>query len=153
MKLAEALAERAEAQRRYFQLKERLSLVARVQEGEEPDENPVELLAEAEQLMDRLTWLIRRINATNTATAFDGENTLTDAIARRDAAFARRDLYADLAKAASTRQDRYSRSEIRYVSSMSVVELRKKMDEAAKEYRQWDTAIQQLNWSTDLIER
>lgn len=73
MKLAEALAERAEAQRRYFQLKERLSLVARVQEGEEPDEDPAELLAEAEQLMDRLTWLIRRINATNMATAFDEE--------------------------------------------------------------------------------
>ncbi|MBC3185970.1 DIP1984 family protein [Corynebacterium sp. zg-331] len=153
MKLAEALAERAEAQRRFFQLKERLSLVARVQEGEEPDEDPTELLAEAEQLLARLTWLIRRINATNTVTAFDEEHTLTDAIARRDAARVRRELYADLAQAASARQDRYSRSEIRYVASMNVAQLRVKMDEAAKEYRQWDTAIQQLNWSTDLRER
>lgn len=152
MKLAEALAERAEAQRRYAQLKERLSLVARVQEGERPDEDPVELLAEAEGLLDRITWLIRRINATNTATAFDERNTLTDAIAQRDAALSRRALYSDLARAASTRQDRYTRSEIRYVASVSVVDLQRKADAAAKEYRRWDTAIQQLNWNTELIE-
>lgn len=152
MKLAEALAERAEAQRRYAQLKERLSLVARVQEGEHPDEDPTELLAQAEHLLDRITWLIRSINATNTATAFDDRNTLTDAIAQRDAALERRALYANQARAASTRQDRYSHSEIRYVASLPVSDLQRKADAAAKEYRQWDTAIQQLNWNTELME-
>ncbi|KQB87467.1 DIP1984 family protein [Corynebacterium lowii] len=152
MKLAEALAERAEAQRRYAQLRERLRLVARVQEGEEPGEDPAALLAEAEHLLERITWLVRRINATNMATPFDKEHTLTDAIALRDEAKERRTLYADLAKAASTRQDRYSRSEIRYVASVNVAEMRALMDTAAKEYRQWDTGIQQVNWSTDLIE-
>jgi hypothetical protein len=36
MKLAEALAERADAQRRLAQLKQRVMLSARFQEGEEP---------------------------------------------------------------------------------------------------------------------
>jgi hypothetical protein len=40
VKLAEALAERADAQRRLAQLKQRVMLSARFQEGEEPPEDP-----------------------------------------------------------------------------------------------------------------
>lgn len=46
--LAEALSERAEAQARLESLRERLMSVARVQEGDVPDEDPAVLLAEAE---------------------------------------------------------------------------------------------------------
>lgn len=52
MLLAEALAERAEAQRRYEQLMQRLLRVVRVQEGDEPVEDPKELLTTANAIID-----------------------------------------------------------------------------------------------------
>jgi len=44
MKLAEALNNRADLKKRLFQLKERLLRNSKVQEGEEPSENPEDLL-------------------------------------------------------------------------------------------------------------
>ncbi|WP_336619956.1 DIP1984 family protein [Pauljensenia sp. UMB1177] len=59
-------------------------------------------------------------------------------------------LLAETADAASTRQDVYSRSEVRYASSVDVPKLRAQAEEAAKKYRLLDTKIQQLNWLTEL---
>ncbi|EDP41374.1 hypothetical protein MGL_4272 [Malassezia globosa CBS 7966] len=58
MLLAEALAERAKAQRRYEQLMQRLLRVVRVQEGNQPVEEPNELLVSANGILDRMDWLI-----------------------------------------------------------------------------------------------
>ena len=44
MLLAEALAERAQAQERLNSLSDRLAATVRIQEGDEPDENPTDLL-------------------------------------------------------------------------------------------------------------
>ncbi|WBT08416.1 DIP1984 family protein [Corynebacterium sp. SCR221107] len=150
MLLAEALAERAEAQNRLKKLTERLAAVSRVQEGDTPEENPEELLAEAEALFGHIESLIRRINATNLATAFDEQRTLTDAIAQRDSALLKRRFYTQLADSSSARRDRYTRNEIRYVTTLPVAQLRAKADEASKQYRLLDTRIQRLNWLTEL---
>ena len=75
MLLAEALAERAEAQRRYEQLMQRLLRVVRVQEGDQPVEDPEELLVSANGILDRMDWLIRCVNKTNTQTMFDDKHT------------------------------------------------------------------------------
>ncbi|WFD37061.1 uncharacterized protein MJAP1_000002 [Malassezia japonica] len=151
MKLAEALAERAEAQRQYEQLQQRILRVARVQEGDEPAEDPEELLTEANKVLDRLDLLIRRINKTNTETKFDEKYSLTDAIAFRDMALKRRKLYSDLATKASTSQDRYTRTEVRYISTVKVKDMQARVDQLAKEYRELDTKIQRLNWEADLL--
>ena len=150
MLLSEALAERAEISNRLTQLKARLHTVARIQEGDQPDEDPHTLIKESDALRARAEKLIRAINATNTATPFDGGN-LTDALAHRDYLLASRRFYTDLADAASARQDRYSSSEIKYVATVNVAELRKRADAFSKEYRELDTRIQQLNWQTDLV--
>ncbi|MBR5882837.1 MAG: DIP1984 family protein, partial [Mailhella sp.] len=68
MKLAEALKERADIQTRMAQLRLRLSLNARVQEGEKPSEDPEELIRELDALVSRLEELITRINLTNAET-------------------------------------------------------------------------------------
>ena len=151
MKLAEALAERAEAQRQYEQLQQRILRVARVQEGDEPAEDPEELLTEANKVLDRLDLLIRRINKTNTETKFDEKYSLTDAIAFRDMALKRRKLYSDLATRASTSQDRYTRTEVRYISTVKVKDMQARVDQLAKEYREPDTKIQRLTWEADLL--
>ena len=53
MKLAEALMERADVQRRMEQLDDRLRASARTQEGEKPPEAPAALLAELDALAAR----------------------------------------------------------------------------------------------------
>ncbi|WFD03049.1 hypothetical protein MOBT1_001738 [Malassezia obtusa] len=151
MFLAEALAERAEAQRRYEQLLQRLLRVVRIQEGDQAPEDPTELITEANKILDRLDELIRRINKTNTETKFDEKYSLTDAIAFRDMALKRRKLYSDLATKASTSQDRYTRSEVKYVSTVNVREMQKRVDQLAGDYRKLDTRIQKLNWEVELL--
>ncbi|MBS2548214.1 DIP1984 family protein [Catenulispora sp. NL8] len=67
MKLAEALALRADAARRIEQLKARIVANARYQEGEEPSEDAAALLSETGAVLDEFESLVRRINRTNAA--------------------------------------------------------------------------------------
>ena len=150
MLLAEALAERAEAQERLNSLHERLLTVVRVQEGDTPDEDPQELLRELDGVAGRIDELVQAINATNIATAFDEKMNLMEALALRDGLLRKRRIYHDLAQRAGTRSDRYSRTEIKFVSTIPVADLRKRVDDLSKQYRELDTRIQQLNWNTEL---
>jgi hypothetical protein len=70
MKLAEALSLRAVCQKRFEQLKARLGRNAKVQEGDQPAEDPRELLAESERVAAELADLVKHINRTNSATLF-----------------------------------------------------------------------------------
>jgi hypothetical protein len=151
MKLAEALAERSDCQNRIEEMKKRLVRCARVQEGDQPAEDTTELLAESERIFARLLELVSAINRTNSKTAFDNERSISDAIAERDAAGKRRDFLTGIAEAASTRQDRYSKSEVRFVATVSVGKLQTEVDQLAKSYRELDTRLQELNWKTELI--
>ena len=150
MKLAEALAERSDCQNRLEDLKKRMVRSARVQEGEQPEEDSAELLSEAERLFARLLELISAINRTNAKTAFDDRQTISDAIARRDVTGKKRDFMAGIADAASTRQDRYSKSEVKFVATLSVSQIQKQVDQLSKEFRELDTRLQELNWQTEL---
>ena len=151
MKLAEALAERSDCQNRIEELKKRLVRSARVQEGDQPAEDTTELLTEAERTFARLLELVSAVNRTNSKTAFDNERSISDAIADRDVVGKRRDFLAGIAEAASTRQDRYSKSEVRFVATVSVGELQNEVDQLARQYRELDTRLQELNWKTELI--
>ena len=152
MKLAEALLLRADCQKRMEQLKSRLIGSAKLQEGEVPPENPQKLLAEVEAVADQLMDLIRRINRTNSTTTFVEGSTLADALAERDVLLLRRGIYNDLATFASVRQDRITRSEVKYIATVDVAETRKRADELAKNYRELDARIQELNWKTELVD-
>jgi hypothetical protein len=152
MKLAEALILRADCKKRLEQLKARVIRNARVQEGDAPAEEPQGLLAEVERVARELAELIKRINRTNSATAFGDGLNLSDALAERDALGLRHRLYSDLAQAASISQDRYSRSEVKYVSAVSVADAQKRADDLAREYRSLDARIQELNWKAELSE-
>lgn len=125
MKLAEALAERSDCQNRIAEVNKRLARSARVQEGEQPPEDPVALLAELDRLYARLLELVQAINRTNARTQLDGRVNISDAIAERDLAGKKRDHLAALAEAASTRQDRYSKSEVKFVSTLPIADLQK----------------------------
>ena len=150
MKLSEALIRRADAQKRVEHLRQRLSSSARTQEDEAPPENPTELIEELERTLDELTDLIKRINRTNAVTSYDEGMTLTDALAERDRLNLHRAVLGNLVNAAVTPQHRYVRSDIKYFRTINVSDVQKQMDDLAKQYRELDTRIQEINWSTDL---
>ena len=151
MKIAEAIALRADLQKRLEQLKQRLVKNARIQEGDAPEEDPVELQSELERSARELTLLIQRINRTNAASQF-GAGTLADALAERDVLKLRYNAYRELANAASTSQARMTRSEVKFISTVGVAATQRKADDLAKEYRQLDTRIQEADWLTILLE-
>ncbi len=152
MKLAEALVLRADLQKRLNQLRARLTQSAVVQEGEQPPENPQELLAELDQMLTQLQNLIVRINRTNLQATLSDGTTLTDALAQRDTLALHHSIISGLADAASNRVERYGRSEIRKLSTVDVASLRRQMDELARQRRELDMTIQAANWATDVLE-
>jgi len=154
MKLAEALALRADASRRAEQLRSRITGSARYQEGEEPAEDAEALLTEAGAVLDELESLIRRINRTNSATPVGG-GTLTDALARRDILRLRHSVVTSAAEAAAgdgQRGFRQLRSELKMIPALPVAELRGQADDLARQLREVDTLIQRTNWEADLLD-
>lgn len=151
MKLAEALILRADLQKRLAQIKSRLYNNVLVQEGELPSEDPESLLREFKSSQDELTNIIKRINKTNNITPFNDDMMLSDALVERDALLEKRSLFSNAANQASEKQDRYSKTEIKYISTIDIKEFQKEIDRLSKEYRKFDTKIQGLNWNVDLI--
>ncbi|WP_203822390.1 DIP1984 family protein [Paractinoplanes ferrugineus] len=154
MKLAEALALRADASRRAEQLRSRVAGSARYQEGETPAEDAAALLAEAGEVLDQLESLIRRINRTNAATDV-GDGTLTDALARRDVLRLRHGVVTSAADAAAgdgQRGFRQLRSELKMIPALPVADLRRQADDLARQLREVDTLIQRTNWEADLLD-
>lgn len=151
MKLAQALAERADLQKRIAQLRARLLRNAKVQEGETPAEQPEALFDELDALVAQLEGLITRINATNAATLENGE-TLTALLARRDCLALKAAATRDFLDEASALVTRGTVGEIRIHSTVQVAALQKKADALSKQLRELDMRIQSLNWTVELTE-
>ena len=151
MKIAEALILRADIQKRIAQLRTRLNNNAKVQENEEPAENPELLLTELENLISQLNDLIVKINRTNTLSKIDGIS-LVELIAKKDTLSQKAGILREFIEIASQKVNLYSTTEIKVFSTVNVSELQKKMDKLSKEIRETDTKLQQANWTIDLVE-
>jgi hypothetical protein len=75
---------------------------------------------------------------------------MRDALAHRDVLGLRRTILVEAAQHASMRQDRYSRSEIRFVTPLDVTALHRGADDLAREHRELDAKIQARNWDTEI---
>ena len=150
MKLAVALSGRSDLQRRIAELGVRLENNARVQEGEKPAEDPKALIDEMDNCLDELRDLVARINLTNSKTV-SGNESITEMLAHRDALSTRVKIMRSFLDKASHLTDRYSRSEIKVVSTVDVAEMRKTVDADAKALRMLDEKLQELNWTTELL--
>ena len=151
MKLAEALQERADLNRKIEELRRRLGNCILVQEGEEPPEDPAALLDELDGACARLEKLISGINLTNSRTSVNGE-TLTELIARKDTLLLKLSAWRDLVYTAGQSASRARGTEIRVRAALKASELQKKVDQMAKEARLVDNLLQETNWKTELIE-
>ena len=151
MKLAEALILRADLQKRIDQLRVRLNNNAKVQENDEPSENPEELLNELDNNINQLKILIKQINKTNCVTVSNGQ-TLADLIAERDTLTLKSNILRGFLNIAGQKVNLYSTTEIKIMSTVDVPALQKEFDLLSKKIRETDTELQQANWLTELIE-
>lgn len=154
MLLAEALRERADAQRKFATLRERIADAARYTEGEEPAEDAAALVVEAESVVDRLAELILLINRSNLQAALQDGRSLTAALAERDALRARFTLYKAAADAAAGLRGlfRSGRQELRTFAALDVTDLRRKADDVARQIRELDIAIEQVNFASEVAD-
>ena len=151
MKLAEALQERADLNRKIEELRRRLGNCVLVQEGEEPAEDPALLLRELNAALDRLETLMAQINLTNSRTRVEGM-TLTELIAKKDALLLRLSAYRDLVYIAGQSTSRARGTEIKVRAVLKASDLQKEADALAKEARRIDNFLQETNWKTNLKE-
>lgn len=151
MKLAEALQERADLNRRIEQLRSRLSNNVVMQEGVKPVEPPEALLTELDAALQRLETLIIAINRTNMAASVDGAP-LSDALARRDVLKTRIGILRDAVSQASCIARRSRGDEIRQLPAVDVRALQRQADDLSRDFRLLDNRIQAANWATELIE-
>lgn len=157
MKLAEALLLRADRNRTLEQLKQRIQVSARYQEGEDPPEDARELVLMTSSVLDELEGLIRNINRTNSSTVMADGRTVTDALAERDVLRLRYSVLKVSADAASGTQQqvgymRATRSELKLMSDLDVKNLRQQASDVARRVRELDARIQEVNWTAELQE-
>ena len=150
MKLANALSQRSELQTRIRQLEVRLNNNAQVQEGEQPAEDPMELLKELEADYARMEGLVS-INRTNKSTRLEDGATLSDLLAKRDCLKGKLSALRGFLDNASALIRRHSVSEIKVKSTVNVRELQKQVDGLSKDLRQLEETIQEKNWTTELV--
>lgn len=150
MKLAQALTLRKDLQVRMNQLASRLSDNAKVQEGQVPNEDPYTLLNELDACYQEYVAIIKRVNLTNTETIV-GDRRLGDMVVERDALIKLVAMKRRFLAEASSLVNRYSKTEIVIKSTVNVAQLQAEIDTMAREIRDRDTQIQELNWTTELL--
>lgn len=151
MKLAEALGRRAALEQKINELKTRLQDNVSVQEGDEPFEDPKELISELNAALRELHKMVLNINITNSQTVNEGRS-ITDMLAERDMLKKKTRILSDTLSSIVNRDSRYSRSEIKYVATVDPAEFRRFFDEASSQLRRLDLKIQAIGWNTELIE-
>ena len=152
MKLATALSRRKELQTHIHELEDRLMNNAQVQEGEEPAEDPRELLGELAADHQELERLISAINRTNDRTSAGEGRSLSDLLAERDCRRGHLAVLRNFLDSASATVSRRTVGEIRIRSSVNVRELQRDVDAQAKALRELEERVQELNWTTELLE-
>ena len=150
MKLAEALSLRKDLETRISRIKDRLENVARIQDGDQPAEDPQELMGELDRCLDQLEQLIFNINVTNMRVVTDDGRSMTKLLAERDVLKKRIDVLRNTFNEA-TNSRRY-RGEIRFYTAIEVKPLRQQLDKYSQQYRQLDMKIQKLNFAKDLVD-
>ena len=151
MKLAEALAARSDLQTKIAEMERRLNRCVQVQVGDNPPEDPEELLSGIRQSFAELQRLISAIDKTNAATFIEGKS-IASWLSEKSTVKLRQELLLRILERASVSQMRHSKSEIRFVSTIKAAKLQKEADDLAMAYRSIDLLIQASNWKTELLE-
>lgn len=150
MKIAEALNERAILKKKISEIKKRILMSAKSQEGDTPSELPKDLLSEYQICLMNYETLVKAINKANSSTIIPSHGvTLADMLASRDTSLRMSGVISDLCNEASDRVSRYG-SSVKVVSNVDIPGLRKTQEAYIKQAQELNTIIQATNWSTDI---
>lgn len=152
MKLAEALLERSETQKRILDLQRRLQENAVVQQDDPPLEDPAVLYAELLKQYEALANWNRRINLTNNNTTFDGNLKICDALALRELLDKQIRELESVASHFVIKSNRYSKTEIKNVVTMNPKPIRDQVEKLRVERKGLDLKLKALNWNIELAE-
>ncbi|MDR1978971.1 MAG: DIP1984 family protein [Synergistaceae bacterium] len=150
MKLAEALLQRSEYQKKIENLQSRILVNIKVQDNDKPLEDPNVLIKEAFDLITRLGALINKINSRNNAVLLPNEKTISEAIVERDMLMKQRNLLTAITGKAQEKDHRLTHAEVKMNVVISQSETQRQIDELSQKFRELDTQIQGINWTTDL---
>ncbi|WP_020566956.1 DIP1984 family protein [Neolewinella persica] len=148
MKLAEALLLRADLQRKITQLTSRITPVLIVRRNNKPQEDPIKLLAQLRESVTKLQGIIVKINRTNVATQLADGRTLMEGLAQRDALKTLQTHLRTIRQAATIHGSSYSDME----TTVSIKNLQIEIEQTGRSFREIDSQIQGLNWTTELLE-
>ena len=101
-------------------------------------------------------WLRTRLEVHEDAKRLFGRKTCTPLLIL--SALPRRFLFVLLDELAVVDLDegpiheRYSRSEVKFKSTVSVSEMQSQVDALSREYRELDSRVQEANWSIELVD-
>ena len=152
MKLAEALSIRKDIEMRISKLKRLLENTVKVQEGDEPTEDPEVLMEELDGCLGQLEHYIYCINVTNTCIKDENGKTMTLLLAERDVLRKRIDVLQNTFNQVSELSNRFGRNEIKNVITIDAKGLRRELNKYSQQYRELDMKIQILNFTHELVE-
>lgn len=151
MKLAEALLLRSDQQKKLASLKQRINTNVLVQEGDEPSEDPKELIQQAFQLSQELQKLIGQIHYTNAIAKLSDDRLMLDVLRQRDDLIEKHKILIQAIEN-SDQRNRYSAREIKWTTLIPVASLQRQADDISVKIRDLNIQIQAANWQIDLIE-
>lgn len=150
MKLAEALLLRTDIQKKLASLQARAQKYTVVQEGERPAEDPNEILKQVATIAGDLYRLVFAINSTNLQSRIASGESITEALAKRDSLALYHRILVGVVESCTKPVERYGVKEIRWVATIDVPAIQKRIDDMAKEIRELNAAIQEAGWRVDL---
>ena len=152
MKLAEALLLRSDQQKKLVSLKQRINTNVLVQDGDEPSEDPNELLKQVFSLIQESQKLIYAIHQTNALTKLSDGRSLLALLILRDEFVERHKILTGAISNTCREPDRYSTREIKWHKVIPVSSLQKQADDISIKLRDLNVLIQANNWKIDLLE-
>ena len=152
MKLAEALLLRSDQQKKLVSLKQRINANVLIQDGDEPSEDPNELLKQVFALTKESQKLVFAIHQTNALAKLNDGRSLLALLTQRDELVERHKVLTSAISNTNREPDRYSSREIKWRKVIPVSSLQKQADDISAKLRDLNVLIQANNWQIDLIE-
>jgi hypothetical protein len=152
MKLAEALLLRSDQQKKLASLKQRINANVLVQDGDEPSEDPNELLKQVFALTQESQKLVYVIHQTNALAKLTDGRSLLALLTQRDELVERHKILTSAISNTQREPDRYSTREIKWHKVIPVSSLQKQSDDISAKLRDLNVLIQATNWQVDLLD-
>ena len=151
MKLAEALLTRSDQQKKLASLKQRINANVLVQDGDEPSEDPNELLKQVFALTQESQKLVLAIHQTNALAKLTDGRSLLALLTQRDELVERHKILTSAISNTHREPEPKSSREIKWHKVIPVSSLQKQADDISAKLRDLNVLIQSTNWQIDLL--